>query len=244
MRDALHDYGGAIDAYQDALHDDPASWDASLSLARAYVRVALNTQALEVYQRCIRIKPGSQEAYEEIAEVYQRLGFLNKAILHYEKALDRAPQPESYLGMADCYVRQGEPAHAAEILRKAKSVLPHADYAVRLGEIYRKQGNLPRACGAWEEALKSDPHRGDVQLNLALAEEEMGRRSEADRRLKRLLAAYPASPLVHFLRAWILYGRGECLAARREAQSVQDLHPTEVVRRYNDRLLERLNKCS
>ena len=38
MRDAVEDYSGAINAYQDALHDDPKSWDANLALARAYAR--------------------------------------------------------------------------------------------------------------------------------------------------------------------------------------------------------------
>lgn len=242
MRDALHDYGTAIQAYEDALHDDPNAWDAGLSLARAYSRIDLNTTALTVYKRCMQKRPKAAEAYAGAAEVYQRLGLLRLAIAHYEKALALSPTPQSYLGMADCYVRLADTPHAAEVLQKAKEVLPRAAYDDRLGEIYQKQGDLQSACVAWEEAYRSDPQRGDVQLNLIMVYEDLGRHAEADHLLKRMLSEYPLSPLVHFMRAWVFYLRGDPRAASQEVQTVQALDPTEVVRHYNDRLMALLRK--
>jgi tetratricopeptide (TPR) repeat protein len=244
MREAINDYGGAISSYQDALHDAPKDWDANLLLAGAYARTELNTQSIEVYKRCILLKPLSQEAYQGIAEVYQRQGFLNKAIANYQKALSLEATPETYLAMADCYVRMGDVTSATHMLQRAKTVLPRADYDVRLGEIYHRAGDLQRSCKAWEDALKADAQRNDVRLQLALVYDRLDRRSESDHLFKQLLETYPDSPLVHFLRAWVLYSRGDSQGSRREALVVQRLVPTEVVRHYNDKLLEELQKHS
>ena len=242
MRYALQDYSGAINSYQDALHDEPRSWEANLALGRAYAQVELDTNAIEVYQRCIVIRPKAHESYEEIAAVYQRQGYLNKAISFYQKALKLEPRPESYLGMADCYARQDDMAHAEAVLQQAKTLVPRSDYDVRLGDIFQKAGNLQRARLAWEEALRSDPKRDDVRLKLVLLYDRLNRRSDADRLFKSLLDSYPQSPLVHFLRAWTFYSRGDRQDSRKEALLTQRLQPTELVQHYNELLLAQLRK--
>jgi len=87
MRDADRNYSGAIAAYQDALHDDPKSWDGNLYLAKAYDHAELNSKSIEVYKRCIALKPSQAEPYRGIANVYRQLGFLSKAIQNYQKSL-------------------------------------------------------------------------------------------------------------------------------------------------------------
>jgi tetratricopeptide (TPR) repeat protein len=244
MRDLDRDYDRAIAAYEDALHDEPNSWDAYLNLARAYDHAELNSKAIDAYKRCIELKPTRYEAYHEMGHVYQQLGFLNKAIQNYEKALSREKRPETYLALADTYVRQGNVVRAKDVLMEAKALLPLADYDVRLGEIYRRHGDMPNAAAAWEEALKSDDRRDDVRLQLALAYEGLNRSVDADRLFRRLLAAYPQSPLMHFSRAWSLYSRGDAAGARQEALAVQKLAPTPVVQHYNDALLMEIKKKS
>jgi tetratricopeptide (TPR) repeat protein len=244
MRDADRDYDGAIQAFQDALHDDPKSWDANLDLARAYDHAELNSKAIDVYKRCIHLRPTSSEPYEGIARVYQQLGFLNKAVVNYQKAISLDKRPEYYLGLSDAYVRQGDIINAKDILQQAKAVVPRAEYDVRLGEIYQRHGDAVKACAAWEDALKIDLHRDDVRLSLALAYDHAGRISDSDRMFKHLLAEYPASPLVHYSRAWSLYARGDRDGARKEAALVQQLGPTAVVAHFNSELLGRLKKNS
>ncbi len=237
LQDHIGDYGRAISSFQDALHDDPKDWDANVSLAGTYVHSELYTKALEVYQKCLKMRPAARSVYQAMASVYQHLGYFNKAIPFYEKALRLEPRPEIYLGIADCYVLQDNIPKATEVLQQAKSILPRADYDVRLGEIYQKQGRLTEAAGAWEEALKIDGARDDVKLRLAMTYDLLHRPAEADRLFKGLLAAYPESPLVHYLRALVLYDRGESEASKAEVRIVQRLAPTELVRYYNERLL-------
>jgi tetratricopeptide (TPR) repeat protein len=244
MREAVQNYGGAIAAYQDAQHDDPDSWDANLCLARAYDHAELNVNAIGVYQQCMKLRPTAPEPYEGLAKVYAQLGFLNKAVDHYKKALDREKRPETYLALSDTYARQGDSERAQQILQTAKTLLPRADYDVRLGEIYRKHGALKKACAGWEEALKLDPQRNDVRLQLALAYDRIHRAADSDRMFKTLLAVYPQSPLVHYSRAWVLFARGDHAGAKQEALAVQALGPTAVVQHFNNHLLEELQKKS
>lgn len=240
MRFALQDFNGAIGAFEDALHDDPHSWEAHFSLAQAYARVELNTRAIEEYQRCLALKPEALDAYEEMASIYQRLSYFDKAIACYEKVLQREARPESFLGLADCYVGEDDFGRATEILQRAKAVLPRADYDVQLGEVYRKRGYLAQAVSSWKEALQLDPGRDDVRLSLAVVEGQMRQFTDADRLYRRLLAAFPKSPLVHFCHAWALYDRGDRRAARMEALTVRALEPADMIKQYNERLLAQL----
>jgi len=242
LRDLGRDYGGAIQSFQDALHDDPKSWDANLNLARAYDHAELNSKAIEVYKQCIKLRPDSSEPYHGIARVYQQLGFLNKAVLNYQKALSIERRPDTYLDLADTYARQGNITAAKDILQQAKAVLPTADYDVRLGEIYSHQGDMKSACQAWEEALKVNEKRDDVRLHLALTYDHLGRGGDSDRMFKRLMMDYPRSPLVHFSRAWVLYARGDRVGAQQEALTARDLGPTGTVSHFTEELLSQLGK--
>jgi tetratricopeptide (TPR) repeat protein len=244
MQMADKNYGGAIQAFQDAVHDDHNSWDANLLLARAYDHSELNTKAIEVYQRCIELRPDSWEGFHGVARVYQQLGFLNKAVVNYQKAVILAKRPESYLQLSDTYVRQGDISRAKDILQQAKAVLPLADYDVRLGEIFQRQGDLKSACSAWEEALHADAQRDDVRLQLALAYDRLGRGSDSDRQFRRLLTEFPASPVVHFSHAWVLFARGDFAGSRTEALAARDLGPTATVGYYTNKLLAELKNKS
>lgn len=238
MRRALQDYTAAIRAYQDALHDDSKSWDANLELAQTYALADLNVLALELYKKCAKINREAPEAYQGMAQVYQKQGYLTKAIAEYKKALKVQESPDIYLAMADCYVRMDDLPKAAEILQEGKTLLPGADYDARLGDIFQRRGDLALASSAWEAALKADGKRDDLRLKLAMVYERLGRVADTDKMLRTLEAGYPQSPLVHFLRGWIHYERGDHAAARREALTVEKLGPTELVKHYNDRLLE------
>jgi tetratricopeptide (TPR) repeat protein len=244
MRMALKNYGQAISAYDDALHDSPKDWDANLARARAFFAADIDQRAIESYERCIKLRPQEAAPYDELAGVYEKQGFLGKALGFYEKALARTPKPEIYLHMADCYVHLHNLTMAVQTLSQAKARLPRADYDVRLGEIYQSLGDLARTSAAWEEALKADPKRDDVRLRLTLIYDRLHRREDADRLFRDLVASYPQSPVVHFMKALVLLDRGDKGAAQAEAQRVQQLEPTELVAHFNDLLISELRKRS
>ncbi len=244
LRMTLKDYSRAIQAYDDALHDDPKDWHANLARARAFTAADLHSRAIEAYSRCIKLRPDDAVPYEEIAGVYEKRGFLNKAISFYEQALTRNPKPQLYLNIADCYAHQKNTTKAIFTLSHAKERLPRADYDVRLGEIYQSLGDPARAVQAWEDALKTDPQRQDVRLRLVMLYDQLGRRADTDRVFQELTAKYPGSPLVHYLKALKHFERGEKAAAQQEALRVQELAPTAWVAHFNELLLEEMKKRS
>lgn len=242
MREALQDYSGAIAAYQDALHDQPRDYQATIALARAYDKIDLSGRAVEYYRKGAALAPQDAKPLLLLADVYMRIGYLSKAIESYQNALRLSPSADAYLGMVDCFVRQDDLAGAARTLDEGKALLSIAEYDARRGDINQRLGDGPGAAEAWELALSHDARRDDVRLKLVLLYDRLHRRAEADRHLQVLLAQFPRSPLVHFVRAWILYGRGDRQGSRREALAVQSLAPTEGVQHYNERLLALINK--
>lgn len=242
MRRTQQNYAGAISAYQDARHDDRDNWDANLELAQTYAQLDLNVNARDTYLFCVKLSPRSVEAYQGLAGVYQRQGYLNKALENYQKALSIEKRPSIYLAMADCYVRMDQMDKATDILAQGKAMLPGADYDARVGDIYHRRGDLKDAAKAWEDALSADARRDDIRLKLAMIYERMNRSADTDRMLRKLEGSYPKSPLVHFLRGWVLYDRGDRSGALSEIRLVQSLSPTDLVKHYNDQLMDLIRK--
>ncbi len=241
-RMALQDYVRAIGSFDDALHDRPKDWEANLERAKAFAAAEINHRAIESFKKCIKLRPQEVAPYEGLGAVYEKQGFLGKALSYYEQALARGPKPEIYLHMADCYVHMKNIPQAIDVLSRAKTRLPRADYDVRLGDIYQSLGDLTHSAAAWEDALRADPNRDDVRLKLTLIYDQLHRRSDTDRVFKELLVSYPKSSLVHYLKALILWERGERTAAEAESLVVQNLSPTETVAHFNELLISQLRK--
>jgi len=194
-----------------------------------YAHVELNTQAIEVYQRCIAWRLRSASLMREIGGVYQRLGNRHKALDAYAQS---APTSRSgrrrTLAMADCCVRQGDMERAASISPKGpRRRCPRPIYDVCLGDIYRKQGNLAKAAGAWR-GLEVDAKRDDVRLSCfwpipdapAPGNGPLGERLSAGKPRDR-----PAGP---FMKAWICL-IGGIVSGPPGAMVVRSLAPTELV---------------
>jgi len=241
LREAVSDWSGAIAAYGDARHDDPKSWEATLSQARVYVRTRLFSQAEENYRICRNLRPDSVEAIEELAGVYRERGFLKKAIDTYEEAITLQPLPTSFMGLAECFRRRNDPERALATLRRGEAAAPSPIYNVLRGAIYRRQGKPVEAVQAWEQALDADGTRDDLRLSLVFLKEQLGQRHAADALVSRLLKQYPDSPLVRWTQAWLLQARGDRAGAQRAIRIVEDLSPTDLVKHYNQRLQQDLN---
>ena len=241
-RMAMQDYGRAISAFDDALHDSPKDWEANLDRARAFAAAEIYQRAIESYERCIQLRPQESAPYEELARVYQKQGSQEQALDYYQKALEREPKPEIYLSMADCYVHLKNITQAITVLTEAKTRLPRADYDVRLGDIYQSLGDLSRAGVAWEEALKADPKRDDVRLkahtDLRSSAPAPGYGPAAQGTLG-LISAIGAGPLFQGARA---LGAGRTHRGAIWKCLVQSLSPTEGVAHFNDLLIQELRK--
>ncbi|HVO32683.1 MAG TPA: tetratricopeptide repeat protein, partial [Elusimicrobiota bacterium] len=180
--------------------------------------------------------------YVELAGVYRKMGYLRRAVSDYQKGAAIEPTGTAYLGMAESYVDEGDMTAATAALEEARPLLPKADYNVSLGEILHRTGDMAKAAAAWEAAIQADSSRDDIRLKLAVVYNAMGRRTQADHLLRDMESRYPESPLVHFLRAWVLYDEGQRAAALAHARKVEQLEPTDLVEHYNAMLMSRLKQ--
>jgi len=242
LRQSTGDYKGAISAYEDARHDDSRAWQANLQLAEVYAKVGMYQQSEQVYLHCLALRPNDVGARDGLGHLYTERGFLKQAIDIYTETLKHRPTAKTYTGLSECYWRRNNFSSAIETLEKAKASGIPGDYDTALGFVYRRQGNFSQAAAAWEKVLWAHPDRVDIKLNLVWVYEPLGRTKDSERLLKELLAAYPQSPLLHFTQAWISARHGNITAARREAAHVDELSPTDLVKHYNERLIQEFQK--
>lgn len=238
LRESTGDDPSAVSAFEDARHDDPRAWTATLHLAQADTRLGLYKDAEAMYLKCLELRPGDLEARDGLGDMYRARGFLEQAMAIYQETIKRRPTAASFSGLADCYIRRNDIARAIATLQKAKASGVPGDYDTPLGFAYRRAGNFAQAAAVWEKVLADHPDRSDLKLNLVWAYIPLGRLRAADRLIEGLLTAYPRSPLVHFTAAWLKLRQGDVAAARRESARVDDLSPTDLVKHYNERLTQ------
>lgn len=243
IRDAMDDPSGAIDAYEDAIHDDSHAFEARIRLGTAYARIDLYAPAEHAYQNAARLNPRSHEPWRGLGKLYLRRGYLEKAVESLDAARQLAPGDlETALLLADAYRRRGQPEAAETLLQQMRTRGASELIDVRLGELYRARGQWAKAAQAWEQALAARPALPEVRLNLSLAYEQLGRSREAERLLDGLLKEFPRSPLLHFWRAKMAMNRGETGGARTHALEVRRLRATPLILSLTDQLLAQLER--
>ena len=214
LREATGDFPGAIQAYENARHDDPRTWTANLRVAGVYMHEGMYGQAEQAYLKCLELHPGDLEARDGLGDLYRERGFLKQAIAVYQETIKRRPTAASFSGLAECYWRGNDFAQAIATLEKAKASGVPGDYDTPLGFVYRRQGDFAQAAGVWEKALALHPDRADLKLDLVWVYAPLGRMKDAEHLMRELLTDYPRSPLIHFTQAWLKLRQGNREAAR------------------------------
>ncbi|HEX8963200.1 MAG TPA: tetratricopeptide repeat protein [Rhodocyclaceae bacterium] len=107
----------------------------------------------------IKLKPDNAHAYNalgySLADRGQRLDEAQKLI---DKALELSPDDPFILDSKGWVLyRKGDPAGAAEVLRKALSIRPDPEIAAHFGEVLWVLGRRDEAVKAWNEAAKASP---------------------------------------------------------------------------------------
>lgn len=160
----------AIAEYERAAAEFPNDIVVNTSLGMAYLETQQLDRALQAYQRVCRVAPDDVVAWARLADVQERLGRLEEAA-------------ESYVIMADLYLRQRDVKRAIETWVRATRLDPgnitaHKNLArtyatqgkvrsavreyLALARIYERQGATDQAIAHCQQALELDPHNGEV----------------------------------------------------------------------------------
>lgn len=142
-------------------------------------------EALGYFEEAARIAPLDPTSHETLAAYLQDQGRLNEAIRNYEivvrESNDAKPLVYSYVNLCVIFgeLEDYERAHAAfaralqkdpqettrviGVLAEAVSARPAAEGYLRLGLLFEQAGQLADARAAYQQALKLNPNRLEVQ---------------------------------------------------------------------------------
>jgi tetratricopeptide (TPR) repeat protein len=119
---ALHQSGnltGAIEAYEECLKADPKRFDARSNLGAVYAALGRYHEAVEQYRQALVTAPPqfAPRLRQNIALAFYKSGQYPQAITALaEIRQSSATDLNTDLLLADCYLQNGEPAKAAELL--------------------------------------------------------------------------------------------------------------------------------
>ena len=103
------------------------------------------------------------------------------------------PTADVHLGLALCLASTGRSMEAAAALMEARRLEPgNPVVEANLGSLALDAGDLPKAAGHLEEAIRIDPDLHQARFNLARALARQGRRADALREAETLLQRLPA----------------------------------------------------
>ncbi len=174
---------GAAAAFADALHIDPASFDAAFALGQTTARMLRWTRAADAYRAALHIDPNHVQAHTGLAEALRFASCYHQALDHYDKALAlKSGLATALAGKGETLRLLGRAEPALELFDEALRREPENAFALRgkasaLNALWRYADALPY----WEDALKLHPTSRFAHHGKDVAERELaGQRERAD----------------------------------------------------------------
>ena len=183
-------------------------------------------EASAAYARALAKDPDSAYLLRRLAELAARQGHYEEALAHAEHAhrIDPADRP-TRLFLGTLYRVSRNPAAAEAVLREANGEPFDDDAAILLFSIYVEADRMPEALALAEWLVKTDPNGVRGHLALAGVHEKMGHGAEAERALRRALAAQPGNLSVYAALARLLHERGDRKREIAVYEEVLRVHP-------------------
>lgn len=165
------DYVGAVGYFNASLRIKKDASDTYLLLAKAYMELDQNQQAMEKINAALAFEPNYAEAHYVRGKLYQASGDIVDAAWDFRAALDAAPDNpeaeaaveslgsfESWYGQAETAWGSRDTSKALDAVRVARSITPSSYEAAMLhGAILERVGNSKDAVDAYTAALRAKP---------------------------------------------------------------------------------------
>jgi tetratricopeptide (TPR) repeat protein len=175
-------YDKAVAEYKRAISLDPKNAECWANIGFAYEKLGRSGDAANAINRSVELNPSNVEARMNLAAMYENSGAFDKAIAHYEAAIRTdAKRGDAYSGVARCMTEKGNIAGAKKYCQEAIATDPNnADAHWQLGNIlWKKENKQAEALKEYEISVKLDENSQVFYENLALLQEEMGKKDIA-----------------------------------------------------------------
>ena len=137
---------GAIEAYQDALGQEPQRIDARSNLGAAYVRLGRYDEAVGEYRRALEIDPGHAGVRFNLALALYKSALIPDAARELEQVLTLDPKnTAAILLLADCRLQMGNEAGVIALLESHEGDLGQDRlYVYLMGTALLRRNQLER----------------------------------------------------------------------------------------------------
>ena len=208
----LHQSGdilGAIEAYQDALAQEPGRVDARSNLGAAYVRLGRYEDAAREYRKALEVEPRQAAVRFNLALALYKSALVPEAARELEqvRALD-SKHTAALLLLADCQLQLGTDAEVIALLEPHEAELGQDRlYAYLMGTALLRRSNFLRGQVFIDRLFKEgDTAPARLLMGLAHMRRKDGRSAVAE--LERAAALDPKLPTVHSVHGRALLDSG------------------------------------
>ena len=208
----LHQSGdilGAIEAYQDALQQDPQRIDARSNLGAAFVRLGRFEEAVREYRRALEVDPRHAGVRFNLALALYKAAHLPDATRELEQVLSLDPKNVSaLLLLADCRLQTGDDAGVIALLEPHDAELGQDRlYSYLMGTALLHRNELERGQAVIDRLFR-EGDTAPVRLLMGVAQLRRKDPASALVELERAATLDPKLPTVHSLRGMALMESG------------------------------------
>lgn len=181
----------SMSASEDALVIYPESANVHYIRARALASLGMQSQALEEYLTAVRLQP-DEGTWAALAQMYRTQGHRAAAIDAFIHAVRLSPDPHLiYLTLAYTLLEDKRPTEAIHALDEAVRTAPSADSALASDNSFNFSvvhgralcfyalGEIPKAVSYQEEAVRIQPQRSELWVELSTLYWLSGKKNEA-----------------------------------------------------------------
>ncbi len=247
------DLDSAIEAYHNALEQNPGNYSSCYNLALAYSDKGDITSALFYAEKCAILRSDDEALFAVLSGLYEQTGDYEKAVSALEKAAEINPNNFSYFyNMAVLNAELNRTKKAIDCYFKAIAISPeHIETYVNLSNLVRdlkgdEQQNQEMALQIILQGYEFNPKDEILLLNLAQLYRDMYKNEDSIRIVNELLAINPANAQAYWIMALNCMDKCNYEAAfqcydtalKLEPDNVNFIHGYSVALKYLDRIEE------
>ena len=209
----------ALQAYRNALADDPSNPDRALDYTRLLMDLDRYDEAIQAVQSGLQQTASPTALQLRLGAVEMLKGNYDAARDAFHTALDSDPQLDlAYVGLAQTYARQGNDADAMRTLETARQKLPgHYPLEYYFGLVAARTGREKEAAIALETAARLEPTSADPLFELGKLYAAQQNWAMARQSLERVTQLNPQFAPAHFQLSRIYARLGLTSQAEKEA---------------------------
>jgi tetratricopeptide (TPR) repeat protein len=158
----------AVTAFEKGLERAPNDREMAVNLGQAYLGCGQLHKAENCFQQVLKFHPEFSAAIVGLGDVRRQAEKYDEAISLYEQARRLDATVEVDVGLSEALWEKGDVDRAIAVMQAAVDRQPErADHRVFLGGLLAAAGDLERAAGACEEALRLQPGHAGAIVQLA-----------------------------------------------------------------------------